>query len=943
MAGITPAVVRAKPSADPQANERAPRTERTKAPASAESIFSASNQGSVRFLSAGGRPAGLNVAPAFGNRRTQAVLAARQLSSFRVSEPGDAGERAAERLGEETLRMPEGRIDAPVRAWDGHRDWPNKFGAGSPLETSSRRFFEARLGPDINRVRIHTDPHAGWLALSLNAAAFALGRDVAFAPGLYQPSTGAGRSLLAHELAHAVRPEPHVIQRRVLVDATQAAITPDDVAAMSTDELQQQTIVVERYLGGVKAESVRTHLAAQNLTALENAARQRFNAQAGGAVQFGGDADPVEPSATGEGSLACTATPVIQYTPAPSSTSTQQCVQEPLRPDQPGAIVRSGLGEKELLDSYKGNARTLLNFHIDAMREWLLRVVKKEITTPTGRGSEKVAQDLQAAARVANQLGREVHDAKDLVKAYDDLIENRVPREGHPVPEISWQTTIGSEKYIREHFTRAALTAGGYPAEIPDITTLLDHLGFKPSITKDDVTNFLVEHATESQLHDPDYLKDDVQRGMAQQLLELDPDRAADPAEVAVLDTQSTAPAYNFNALRFVTNRLRAAAATKLALAQQKLEEHLSAYPLLRTYIRDWSLLRPDLLPGLGYRDLIDPVEITAQSLTVKFDQLVSELEKLKKNVLTDDDFLFDSAIQGTLAPLIDLYGEASSQYARWIHAKFVSNQKWRDAVSTLLTVLAITGLMLAEALSAGLATGFALAGAAAGIAAAYRSEKRASLLQQAAHAGIGDRDAAAAADFQAWLDTAMAALGVLQAVARPAVSALRAAIAAIRTGRAATVNVRLLVLYLGRLTAAEAAQLSRVAQELEKVLADAVRIVDSGQGTTRWARILTGGGPLSGTALARGNAIHFEAYALIAQNPYLRSLNVLTNAGRAVPQVGLINGFGRLRPDVRLPLLSGVPGREALCDFTTVGQAGHAAHYIGAHGGVEAVFEVLY
>jgi len=65
-----------------------------------------------------------------------------------------------------------------------------------------RQAFGARFGPDLAQVRIHRDADAGAAAQQLGASAFALGHDIAFAPGRYDPDSEPGRQLLAHELAH---------------------------------------------------------------------------------------------------------------------------------------------------------------------------------------------------------------------------------------------------------------------------------------------------------------------------------------------------------------------------------------------------------------------------------------------------------------------------------------------------------------------------------------------------------------------------------------------------------------------------------------------------------------------------------------------------------------------------------------------------------------------
>lgn len=82
---------------------------------------------------------------------------------------------------------------------------PRCVGTGEPLDAALRADMEARFGRSFGQVRIHAGPEAGRSALELNANAFTVGSDIAFAPGRYAPHTGAGRRLLAHELAHVVQ------------------------------------------------------------------------------------------------------------------------------------------------------------------------------------------------------------------------------------------------------------------------------------------------------------------------------------------------------------------------------------------------------------------------------------------------------------------------------------------------------------------------------------------------------------------------------------------------------------------------------------------------------------------------------------------------------------------------------------------------------------------
>lgn len=79
---------------------------------------------------------------------------------------------------------------------------------GRPLSRSERSFFEPRFGRDFSSVRVHESARAGSAAEAINARAYTLGSDVAFAPGQYAADSQAGKRLLAHELTHVLQQSP---------------------------------------------------------------------------------------------------------------------------------------------------------------------------------------------------------------------------------------------------------------------------------------------------------------------------------------------------------------------------------------------------------------------------------------------------------------------------------------------------------------------------------------------------------------------------------------------------------------------------------------------------------------------------------------------------------------------------------------------------------------
>ncbi|MFI7495806.1 DUF4157 domain-containing protein [Kocuria sp. M4R2S49] len=85
---------------------------------------------------------------------------------------------------------------------------------GHPLEEPVRTDMESRLGHDFSDVRVHTDDAASRSAASVNAHAYTVGPNVVFQREKYDPSSTAGRTMLAHELTHVVQ------QRSGPVDGT---------------------------------------------------------------------------------------------------------------------------------------------------------------------------------------------------------------------------------------------------------------------------------------------------------------------------------------------------------------------------------------------------------------------------------------------------------------------------------------------------------------------------------------------------------------------------------------------------------------------------------------------------------------------------------------------------------------------------------------------------
>ncbi|TVQ86455.1 MAG: DUF4157 domain-containing protein [Deltaproteobacteria bacterium] len=77
--------------------------------------------------------------------------------------------------------------------------------AGGRLPSGVADRMARLLGHDFSNVRVHTDSAADRAAQALNAEAFALGADIFFAEGAYDPGSQRGQELIAHELTHVVQ------------------------------------------------------------------------------------------------------------------------------------------------------------------------------------------------------------------------------------------------------------------------------------------------------------------------------------------------------------------------------------------------------------------------------------------------------------------------------------------------------------------------------------------------------------------------------------------------------------------------------------------------------------------------------------------------------------------------------------------------------------------
>jgi len=128
--------------------------------------------------------------------------------AIRIGRRTDRAENDARELSRNVLAAPTtGVVREPLHSYGraSASDTPLGLGAGEPLSSTIRDFFEPRFGVDFGQVRVHTGLHSAAAATSAKARAMTLGNHMIFGLAEFEADTRSGQELLAHELAHVVQ------------------------------------------------------------------------------------------------------------------------------------------------------------------------------------------------------------------------------------------------------------------------------------------------------------------------------------------------------------------------------------------------------------------------------------------------------------------------------------------------------------------------------------------------------------------------------------------------------------------------------------------------------------------------------------------------------------------------------------------------------------------
>jgi hypothetical protein len=124
--------------------------------------------------------------------------------------------------------------------------------AGTALPSPLRARLESHASVDLSEVRIHTGAESEAAADAVGAQAYAVGQDIYFGAGAYDPGSESGQHLIAHEVAHTIQQRgaaPHPQYKL-------AVTNPGDAAEVEADRFS------DSFSSGGQSVAITSHSAA---------------------------------------------------------------------------------------------------------------------------------------------------------------------------------------------------------------------------------------------------------------------------------------------------------------------------------------------------------------------------------------------------------------------------------------------------------------------------------------------------------------------------------------------------------------------------------------------------------------------------------------------------------------------------------------------------------
>jgi len=166
-----------------------------------------------------------------------------------------------QRQEEEELQMkPSSTMDGGELSSDVEGQIQSAKGGGRPLDSNTQSSMGQAFNADFSGVNIHTNGQSDTLNRSLQARAFTSGQDIFFRSGEYNPNSGGGQELLAHELTHTIQQGASStgVQQKLLhtnhPPETNSPDTPSPVVQRNTTSTIQRTVNATNFTELVKEQ-----------------------------------------------------------------------------------------------------------------------------------------------------------------------------------------------------------------------------------------------------------------------------------------------------------------------------------------------------------------------------------------------------------------------------------------------------------------------------------------------------------------------------------------------------------------------------------------------------------------------------------------------------------------------------------------------------------------
>jgi peptidoglycan hydrolase-like protein with peptidoglycan-binding domain len=144
-------------------------------------------------------------------------------------------------------------------------------GKGAALPEMTQHFFAERMNHNFDNVRIHTDTDAEQSAKAVNAKAYTVDNHIVFNKGQYNPASGDGKKLLAHELTHVVQQKGSGMDISRQVAPLLTTAQENAAIQFNNSRYDERSRRIIQIITGTTVDGIFGHASARAVAAFQNA------------------------------------------------------------------------------------------------------------------------------------------------------------------------------------------------------------------------------------------------------------------------------------------------------------------------------------------------------------------------------------------------------------------------------------------------------------------------------------------------------------------------------------------------------------------------------------------------------------------------------------------------------------------------------------------------